>query len=256
MSKVFDAYGKYYDLLYSDKDYEAEADYVSAIIQAHVPNAKRILELGCGTGGHAEHLARLGYSVHGVDLSEAMLVLAQKRWNKLPEQTKTRLSFSLGDIRSLRTGQTYDTVISLFHVMSYQTQNVDLKAVFATASEHLRPGGMFLFDFWYGPAVLAQRPEIRIKELEDDAIKIHRTAEPLLKVNENVVDVHYTTTVEESATGRSEAIRETHRMRYLFLPELAELYSPYFDLASTTAWMSNDALDLHSWSGVQVLMRR
>ena len=50
MNPVFDTYAHYYDLLYQDKDYVAEAEYVAAYIQSHSPQAERILELGCGTG--------------------------------------------------------------------------------------------------------------------------------------------------------------------------------------------------------------
>ena len=49
---VFKDYSNYYDLLYSDKDYEAEADYIDHLIQKNNPGAKTILNLGCGTGKH------------------------------------------------------------------------------------------------------------------------------------------------------------------------------------------------------------
>ena len=45
MSQVFDAYARYYDLLYRDKDYVGEAEYVAAHIRKQAPQAKRILEL-------------------------------------------------------------------------------------------------------------------------------------------------------------------------------------------------------------------
>ena len=161
MSQVFDAYARYYDLLYREKDYAAEAEYVASHMRRHAPEAANILELGCGTGAHAEHLARLGYTVHGVDQSDPMLARAAVRKSGLPAKTAAQLSFGRGDVRTVRTGAHYDVVISLFHVMSYQTSNADLRAAFTTAAAHLRPGGLFLFDFWYGPAVLAQQPEVR-----------------------------------------------------------------------------------------------
>ena len=70
---VFDGYARYYDLLYRDKDYAAEARHVHDIIQRHSPGAHSILELGCGTGAHAIHLATMGYAIHGVDRSHEML---------------------------------------------------------------------------------------------------------------------------------------------------------------------------------------
>ncbi len=252
---VFDSYSCYYDLLYRDKDYAGEAAYLTSHLRRHVPHAGHILELGCGTGAHAEHLVRMGYAVHGVDQSESMLAQAATRRSGLPAETAARLSFGRGDVRTVRTGATYEAVISLFHVMSYQTTNADLQAAFATAAAHLRPGGLFVFDFWYGPAVLAQQPEVRVKRLADDRIEVTRIAEPVMHENENVVDVNYTVFIDDKASGGVKRVQETHRMRYLFLPELALLRGVAFEERSTHAWMSTDTLSARSWSGIQVLAR-
>jgi SAM-dependent methyltransferase len=255
MSQVFDAYAHYYDLLYRDKDYAGEAEYVASLIRERAPHAKRILELGCGTGAHAEHLARMGYFVHGIDQSKEMLSRFEARKASLSSDIASRLSFSHGDIRTVRMGESYDAIISLFHVMSYQTSNADLHAAFETASIHLHPDGLFLFDFWYGSAVLTQKPEVRVKRLEDDKIKVIRIAEPVMHVNENLIDVNYTVYIEEKLTGKTKLLSETHQMRYLFLPELALFWPGKFKECSTWGWMFNTPLDSQTWAGIQVLLR-
>jgi SAM-dependent methyltransferase len=252
---VFDAYARYYDLLYRDKDYAAEAQYVASCIRRHAPQAKRVLELGCGTGAHAEHLAREGYVVHGVDLSEAMLARAEERRSHVSTEIAKRWTFRRDDVRTVRTGETYDAVIALFHVMSYQTTNADLAAAFATAAVHLKRGGLFVFDFWYGPAVLTQTPEVRVKRLSDDHINVTRIAEPVMHMNDNVVDVHYAVFIELKATGKVEQLQETHRMRYLSLPELALLRRDLFEEHATLAWMSDTPPSTQSWSAFQILFR-
>lgn len=248
MSQPFDAYAHYYDLLYRDKDYAAESEYIDSHIRKLMPGAKRILELGCGTGAHAVHLARMGYTVHGVDMSESMLARADARKSKLPPEVAARLSFGLGDVRTVRTGDTYDVVISLFHVMSYQATHADLNAAFATAATHLGKGGVFFFDFWYGPAVLAQQPGIRVKRLEDDNIRVTRIAEPVLHENENLVDVNYEIWVENKA-GETRRVNEIHRMRYWFISELTLLLEQAgFESCGVEAWMSEQPLSVESWS--------
>jgi SAM-dependent methyltransferase len=248
MSPVFDTYARYYDLLYRDKNYAGEAEYVAAHIRNLAPQAKRILELGCGTGVHAEHLARTGYTVHGVDMSEAMLVRAEARKAGLPSAVAAHLSFGHGDVRTVRTGESYDAVISLFHVISYQITNDDLQAAFATAKAHLNPGGVFLFDFWYGPAVLTDPPVVRVKRLGDEEIEVLRIAEPVIHFNENVVDVNYQVMITEKATGGIEQIRETHNMRYLFLPEIAERLGAHgFSLEQAEEWVSGKAPGNDTW---------
>ena len=59
----FGLYSDYYDLLYAEKDYDHEVQYVDGLIRQYLPNAASILDLGCGTGLHAVALASQGYSV-------------------------------------------------------------------------------------------------------------------------------------------------------------------------------------------------
>jgi len=221
---VFGSYSRYYDLLYRDKDYVSEAGYVRSLIQQYRPSASSLLDLGCGTGRHALLLAEMGYRVSGVDLSETMLASAQERLRLrsagLGQSAFVPPQFVRGDVRSIRLGSKFDVVVSLFHVMSYQIENEDLQGALATIREHLVPGGLFVFDCWYGPAVLSDRPQVRIRRLEDDAISVTRCAEPVLHANSNVVDVNYHVFIRDKATQQVDELKDAHRMRYLFAPEV------------------------------------
>ena len=55
---VFQRYSRYYDLLYRDKDYDAEADDVARTLRSADPTARKLLEIGFGTGRHGRLLAR------------------------------------------------------------------------------------------------------------------------------------------------------------------------------------------------------
>lgn len=245
---VFGNYARYYDLLYQDKNYEAETQFVHELIQSHAAHAKSILELGCGTGKHAILLAEQGYTLCGVDLSGEMLEQANQRLQTLPPNQAANLSFAQGDIRTVRIDRQFDVVISLFHVISYQTANQDLQAAFATARAHLKPGGIFLFDCWYGPAVLSDRPTVRIKRLEDDTISVIRIAEPVIYPNQNLVDVNYQILIQDRASKTIEELRETHTMRYLFQPEVDLLFSHNgFKCIHQCEWMTHAEPGWNTW---------
>ena len=241
---VFGKYSSYYNLLYKDKDYAGEAEYIHNLIQKYSPGAKSILDLGCGTGRHDFLLVEKGYAVTGVDQSEDMLAVA----NSQLSTSISTLSFTQGDIRTIRLNEQFDIVISLFHVMSYQTTNEDIQAAFANAKSHLKPGGIFIFDCWYGPAVLTDRPAVRIKRLEDDIISVVRIAEPVMHPNHNIVDVNYTVFIKDKTSGDVEELRETHRMRYLFKPEI-ELFCAEngFKIIGTKEWMTDKEPGMKSW---------
>ncbi len=164
MNMVFNAYAAYYDLLYQDKNYHKEAQYIYRFLEENGISSGKILELGSGTGKHAEEFAKMGFCVHGIDLSQKMVQEANHRNNN---NQKGQLFFEVGDVRNFEAGKKFDAVISLFHVISYQTKNEDIQKMFKTAAKHLKQNGVFIFDFWYGPGVLTDPPAVRQKHLEN-----------------------------------------------------------------------------------------
>lgn len=246
---VFAEYSRYYDLLYRDKNYRGEAGFVSDLIRIHAPQASSVLELGCGTGRHAELLAADGFIVHGIDRSEGMLAKARKRRGGLSDELADRLEFSAGDVRTVRLGKKFDVVISLFHVMSYMSTNQDLSLFFASAREHLVPGGLFLFDFWYGPAVLSTPPAVSIKRLADEQVAITRIAEPTLFPNENCVTVQYEIITQNKIGDVFHKFSESHKMRYLFLPEIDLLFAANgMRRVTACGWLTSNMPGIDTWS--------
>ena len=122
MNQFGDLYSKYYDLLYTDKDYDGEVEYVHNLITENSNDSQTILDMGCGTGIHADLLTNKGYKVHGIDLSEDMLKIA----NQKIEGREGRLKFTHSNIQDLSLNKKFDVVVSLFHVMSYQNSNIEL----------------------------------------------------------------------------------------------------------------------------------
>ena len=251
---VFGTYSRYYNLLYQDKDYPGETEYVRSLIEKHQPGAKTILDLGSGTGRHDILLAGMGYEVTGVDQSEEMLAVAHAQRGTLTPSSPPP-TFTRGDIRTVRLDKTFDVVVSLFHVMSYQIANADLRAAFATAKTHLKPGGIFIFDCWHGPAVLTDRPAVRVKRLEDEEISVTRIAEPVMQPNHNRVDVNYQVFIRDKASGAVEEVRETHLMRYLFPPEIELcLAEQGLSIVESAEWMTGRLPGFDTW-GVCYVVR-
>jgi SAM-dependent methyltransferase len=250
---AFADYARYYDLLYRDKDYGAEAEYVANLIHKFHSSARSILELGSGTGTHASLLAEKGFTVHGIERSPQMLAQSLT----LTENKNAghdRLTFAAGDIRQIRLNKRFDAVIALFHVISYQTTNEDVTAAFETARQHLNPGGVFIFDAWYGPAVLTDHPELRIKTVADEHMSVTRIAEPVVHLNENLVDVNYHLFVRSFATNAVHELRETHVMRYFFKPEIERIaaYSG-FQYLRAEEWLSGRTIECNTWGVCFVL---
>lgn len=209
--KVFADYAKYYDLLYAEKDYKAEAEYFSGLIEKHSNKSKKsLLEFGAGTGRHQEHFRNLGYTIQGIELSEEMVQLSAHYSGDV----------SLGDMRDYEGSKKYDCVLALFHVMSYMTTIDELISAFSTARKHLDKGGLFLFDYWFEEAVLGQQPQPRMKHVTSDSLEVIRFAAPVSYPTQKIVEVHYTMFGRSSSELCWRMNSEVHRMRYFATPEI------------------------------------
>lgn len=212
---IFQKYAQYYDLLYKNKNYKAECDFLEKIFKKYSKEPiYSILDLGCGTGGHALVLAKRGYRVVGVDASPEMIRIA-----KIKSKKQIRINFKQGDIRKLKLKKKFDAAISMFAVMSYQSNEKDIISAFRTANKHLNQEGIFIFDCWHGPAVLKQRPEKRVKIFQQKDEKIIRIATPFLNTKKQIVKVEYEL-IRVLKEKVLKSFKEIHTMRYFFPAEI------------------------------------
>lgn len=243
----FQSYSRYYDLLYKDKDYAGEVAHLLGVLKKNNVPAGDLLEFGSGTGTHGRIFAQHGYTVHGIELSQDMVEKAEITPGFTCQQ---------GDIGQTQMGRIYDAVLSIFHVVSYQTENAQLRAVFDNAASHLNKGGVFIFDVWYSPAVYGQRPSARVKRLSDEEITVTRIAEPRMWLDKNVVEVNYTIFAQSLKTSELDVFREQHNMRHFSLPEIDLLAEASgFERVSASELVTNKAPSESTW-GVCVVLRR
>lgn len=209
-------YAGAYDALYQDKDYEKECDFIEAIFGRYNYQPRTILDLGCGTGGHALILSGRGYEVTGIDRSAAMLEIARNK----AKDAGAEIEFIEGDITGISLKGEFDAVISMFAVMSYQTNNAALAAACRLARKALVPGGIFMFDCWHGPAVITDKPAPRLKEISSG----HN--ERTIRFTQSEIDIINHTVKVNFRVWRItdhklfEETSETHPMRFLFPQEI------------------------------------
>ena len=246
--KNFEAYASVYDLIYADKNYLAEADYIATLIRQYAPQTESLLDLGCGTGRHAVCLAQQNFNVIGLDRSYHNLRWANQRRHQQGSQFRPPLFFA-GNIADFSISREVDAAVSLFHVFSYLTETEQLVQALGNIRQHVKTGGLLLFDGWYGPAVINHKPLVRVKSVETDEVSLLRVSDPVWHVDRNAVDVHFKVMLTDKRTSVLTSFCETHSMRYFFQPEM-EYYLKMsgFCLLQAREWMTEAALSEDSWN--------
>lgn len=248
---VFDGYADFYDLYYADKDYANEVAFVLALASRFGMPPRRVLDMGCGTGRHLVEFATRGLSGTGFDRSERMLAAARERLAAHP------VGLNLGDLTTYRDKQHYDLVVSMFAVMGYLVDNAAMLAGLQTAAQHLAPEGVFIFDGWFGPAVLAQKPEQRSHRYEQGGELVTRRVRPTLNAVTQSVRVEYDVTVERGGAVVRD-VHEEHVMRFLFVQEVAlAATAAGLDLLHACPFLEPDGtLTTDTWNVCFVARRR
>jgi len=245
MKSFGNQYAKYYDIIYSDKDYKGECEFLERIFRKYSKkNIMRILDAGCGTGGHALHLAKKGYTVTGIDGSEYMIQIAKDKAMKLDNN----IIFKEEDLRNFDLQRKFDSSICMFSVINYFTTYNDLEKVFLCIRNHLIKGALFIFDFWYGPAVLNIKPEPKRKTVKKEDLKIIRLADPHLNIKRNLCTVEFDTQVIRG-NNLIYSKKENHVIRYYFLQEIEYfLRKTGFKLELSSSFLNLDVEpNEHTW---------
>ena len=252
--EVFGKYSELYNLLYYDKDYSQEVDYVIKKLDEYNCPSKKILEFGSGTGIHGCLLAEKGFEINGVELSENMFQNAKTYIEKKGLTQKFKIYCD--DISKFVSNEKFGAVISLFHVISYLNTNEAILKTFENASFQLEKGGLFIFDIWYAPAVLTLKPQNKIKEIENDILKLFRFTEPQSRFNDNIVDVNFKILIYDKQTNKISYLEEKHSMRYFSIPEITLIANlNEFEVLKAEEFLTGKAPSENTW-GVCFILRK
>lgn len=252
MSVFNEVYAGQYDGLYSSKSYQNECDLVEEALSRYASQQpSTLLDVGCGTGGHAIEMSNRGYKVTGIDLSQSMLDVAAAK-----SKSKTMIDqprWVCGDLRTFETGQQYDAAIMMFAVIGYLTTNAEVIEGLRNIRRHLKLGALLICDFWNGPSVLSTRPGDRVREIETQDGKIIRAASTILDVAKQTAEVKFKLWTLKNNQLVGEAL-EAHNLRYFFPLEF-ELFLSIagFRLKSLSAFPSlDDLITDQAWNAFAV----
>jgi len=162
---MFSRSARFYDAIYSFKDYPAEAERLHELVEARVPAARTLLDVACGTGAHLAELRRW-YEVEGVDLDSELLEVARERLPGVPLHE--------GDMTGFDLGREFDVVTCLFSSIGYVRTHDGLVRATASLARHVAPGGVLIVEPWLEPgdwepgrigSVFVDEPDLKVARM-------------------------------------------------------------------------------------------
>ena len=137
-------YPQYYAIGYRWNT-DVECDFIEACLKTYGPSgAKRLLDIGCGTGRHLMTLAKRGYVMTGLDVSPEMITFVEDA----ARQSHVPLTAVAGDLRHLTVTGTYDAAFCFMDTFRFLLTNEEILTHLRAVAGLLVPGGLYLTDFW------------------------------------------------------------------------------------------------------------
>ena len=139
---AYTSFAEVYDMFMDNIPYEDWCGYLTSLLKEYGINDGLVLDLGCGTGTLTELLAKEGYDMIGVDVSEDMLqeAIEKRAESGLP------ILYLLQDMREFELYGTVRAVVSICDSLNYILDYNDLAHVFSLVNNYLDPEGVFIFD--------------------------------------------------------------------------------------------------------------
>ncbi len=173
---------KYYDMIYSFKDYEKESRIIATLANRYKKSTgNELLDVGCGTGKHIVYLKKW-FACTGIDKSEDMLRFARRQVDGV--------RFVRGDMARFEMRKKFDVIVSLFSVIGYTETHQNLALALNNLSRHLKSGGVLIIEPWFTKAAW-KSGSVHMHTYGTNDVKIARVGFSGTDGSVSVLDEHY-----------------------------------------------------------------
>jgi SAM-dependent methyltransferase len=207
---MFEQSAKYYDVVYSFKNYKDEAERIRDLILKVNPKTKTVLDVACGTGEHAYYLNEY-FQVDGLDLNERFIEIARKK--------NPKGQFFCGDMTNFDLDRKYDVVLCLFSSIGYVQTLENVVRTLIQFKKHLNEGGVIILEPWFTPDVWESG---RVDQLtaEKNGVKMSRMTFTEKEGNLSIMHFHYLFGSKDGI----EHIVEVHKLGLFTIEEMIHAF--------------------------------
>ncbi len=195
---------------------EHMVEFLPDILERFDVSPEKILDLACGEGTFSVEMAKKGYDVTGVDISDRMLKFSKEK----ASEENVDVEFIQGDMRDFSLDDEFELATCWGDSLNYILEKEELEQVFENVYETLGEGGLFIFDMntlyrmkeeWTSPAMVSQD--------SPDTFEIHRNE---FDEETNITEMTITAFLREEELWRK--IEEVHHERGYEMEEIRDAF--------------------------------
>lgn len=173
---------RYYDEIYSYKDYKKEAEKLHRIIRKYKTSlGNSLLDVACGTGNHIQYLKQ-NYHVEGLDINPEMLRIAREK--------HPAIVFHRADMTKFDLRRQYDVIVSLFSAIGFVKSVPRLNSAMRSIAKHVRPGGVVIVEPWISPTAF-KAGTLHSNFVDKPNLKIARISTSSVHGNKSLSKMHH-----------------------------------------------------------------
>jgi len=170
-----------YDSYIPRTDYAEGARRLTARVRDLNPEARSLLDVGCGSGKYLDHL-RHSFACEGLDLSDGFVEIARQRCPDVPIHKANMIDFDLD--------RRFDVISCLFVAIAYTGSLENMERAIANMARHLNPGGVLMIEPWVYPENFWDR-RLTVENIEDGDMRLSRMFVARREGALSVYDIHY-----------------------------------------------------------------
>ena len=208
---MFSETAGYYDLIYDQfREYGKDVEQVVGLIERYAPGVRTILDVGCGTGRHAQGLIRdHGFEVDGLDLEPGFVEIARSR---CPGGR-----FVVADMADFDLDREYDAVLCLFSSIGYVGTRARLASAARCFARHMAPEGISIVEAWMTPDDFTPG-KLYLMTADREDVKVSRMSSSRVRDGISVLDFHHLV----GTTDGVKHLQETHELALFTQEEMRE----------------------------------
>lgn len=204
----------YYEIAFQYRDIEGECDFLESQLELRATTSnRRILDIGCGTGGHVVEFARRGYEVHAFDIVPEMVDWVKKRCQ---QQGLGKVDIWVADMKDFKRRFRYGLAINMLTTFNYLLTNEDIIHHLHTVAEVLDKGGLYIMELTHPRDFLGMERSVPnqwvekrgniMVEVEWD-YEVHQV-DPITQTQERLVKIE----VQDGEEKRSFLMKQLNRI--------------------------------------------